>query len=137
MYEKFIKRICVGLFFQMKKKIKGPVKHYIIVAKHVLILFKVYSIEVHTGKQKMAGTDSNIYITLIGVHGSSKKIHLADPSSDKKLFEKNSIDKFKIMIPGVGELKRIRIEHDGKGFAAGWFLNKVRFHVFLVILLVC
>ncbi|KAL4240484.1 hypothetical protein ACF0H5_001276 [Mactra antiquata] len=85
----------------------------------------IYSIEVHTGKQKMAGTDSNIFITLIGQHGSSKKIHLLDNSSDKKLFEKGSIDKFKIMVPNVGELKRIRIEHDGKGFAAGWFLSKV------------
>ncbi|XP_053387864.1 uncharacterized protein LOC123563449 isoform X2 [Mercenaria mercenaria] len=84
-----------------------------------------YTIEVHTGKQKMAGTDSNIFITLFGQHGSSKKIHLVDPSSDKKLFEKNSVDTFRIRIHGVGELKRIRIEHDGKGFAAGWFLEKV------------
>lgn len=74
----------------------------------------------------MAGTDSNIYITLMGQYGSSKKIHLVDPSSDKKLFEKGSVDKFRIRIPGVGELKRIRIEHDGKGFAAGWFLDKVQ-----------
>ena len=84
-----------------------------------------YTIEVHTGKQKMAGTDSNIFITLMGQHGSSKKIHLVDPSSDKKLFERNSVDSFRIRIRGVGELRRVRIEHDGKGFASGWFLEKV------------
>lgn len=87
-----------------------------------------YTIEVHTGKQKMAGTDSDIYITLMGRHGSSKKIHLVDPSSDKKLFERNSVDKFRIGIHCVGELSKIRIEHDGKGFAAGWFLDKVIIH---------
>jgi hypothetical protein len=84
-----------------------------------------YTIEVHTGKQKMAGTDSNIFLTLMGQHGSSKKIHLVDPSSDKKLFERNSVDTFRIRIHGVGELRRVRIEHDGKGFASGWFLEKV------------
>ncbi|XP_060575611.1 lipoxygenase homology domain-containing protein 1-like isoform X2 [Ruditapes philippinarum] len=84
-----------------------------------------YTIEVHTGKQKMAGTDSNIFLTLMGQHGSSKKIHLVDPSSDKKLFERNSVDTFRIRIHGVGELRRVRIEHDGKGFASGWFLEKI------------
>ena len=88
-------------------------------------LFLEYNIEVYTGKQKMAGTDSNIFITLHGQHGSSKKIHLVDPTSSKKLFERNSQDKFRLVMPSLGGLRRIRIEHDGKGFAAGWFLDRV------------
>lgn len=84
-----------------------------------------YTIEVHTGSKKMAGTDSQIFITLYGSSGTSKKIHLKDATSDKKLFEKNSVDKFKFRMNGIGEVRKIRIEHDGKGFAAGWYLDKV------------
>ena len=67
-----------------------------------------FAIEVHTGKQKMAGTDANVFITLFGSEGFSKKIHLVDPSSNKKCFEKNSIDKFQVQLEGIGELRRIR-----------------------------
>ncbi|XP_052266123.1 lipoxygenase homology domain-containing protein 1-like isoform X2 [Dreissena polymorpha] len=84
-----------------------------------------YTIEVHTGKHRMAGTDSHIFITLFGNLGTSKKIHLKDNTSDKKLFERNSVDKFVFHMNGIGELKKIRIEHDGKGMASGWFLDKV------------
>lgn len=73
----------------------------------------------------MAGTDSNIYITLYGQFGKSKKIMLKDSSSNQRLFERKSVDHFQIRMNGVGELKKIRIEHDGKGFASGWFLEKV------------
>lgn len=50
---------------------------------------------------------------------------LKDPSSDKRLFERNSVDDFRIPLNDIGELKKIRIEHDGRGFASGWFLDKV------------
>ena len=70
--------------------------------------FLEYTIEVYTGKQKMAGTDANVFITLFGANGASKKIHLVDPSSNRKCFEKNSIDKFQVQLTGIGELRRIR-----------------------------
>ena len=56
----------------------------------------------------MAGTDANVFITMFGEHGASKKIHLVDPSSNKKCFEKNSIDKFQVQMDSIGELRRIR-----------------------------
>ncbi|XP_052769598.1 lipoxygenase homology domain-containing protein 1-like isoform X2 [Mya arenaria] len=84
-----------------------------------------YAIEVYTANKKMAGTDSSIFITLFGQYGTSKKILLKDTTSDKKLFEKGSIDKFAFRMNGIGELKKIKIEHDGKGFAAGWYLDKI------------
>ena len=73
----------------------------------------------------MAGTDANIYIIVSGVNGSSKKVLLADNTKEKKLFEKNSVDKFNIRMHSLGNLHKIRIEHDGKGMGAGWFLDRV------------
>ena len=104
------------------------------IMSYIVVIFIDFSIEVYTGKQKMAGTDSTIYITLFGQHGSSKKIMLKDPSSDKRLFEKSSVDNFRLRLSGIGELKKIRIEHDGKGFASGWFLDKVLPHFVITIL---
>ncbi|KAJ8309048.1 hypothetical protein KUTeg_013922 [Tegillarca granosa] len=59
-----------------------------------------YLITVETGKKRLAGTDAHIYLTLYGKYGASKKIHLVD--KNKKI-----------------------IEHDGKGLASGWFLDKI------------
>ena len=56
----------------------------------------------------MSGTDANVFITLFGEHGASKKIHLVDPSSNKKCFEKNSKDNFRVQMYSIGELRRIR-----------------------------
>lgn len=37
-----------------------------------------------------------------------------------------SVDTFNIETPSIGNLKRVRIGHDNKGLAAGWFLDKVK-----------
>ena len=100
--------------------------------KHLLLYcFSEYNIEVYTGKKQMAGTDANIYIVISGENGTSRKVHLADNTKDKKLFEKNSVDKFRIRMHSLGNLQNIRIEHDGKGMGAGWFLDRVSFGVIL------
>ena len=82
---------------------------------YVLFLhfFAEFAIEVYTGKQKMSGTDANVFITLFGEHGASKKIHLVDPSSNKKCFEKNSVDNFRVQMYSIGELRRIRYGSEG------------------------
>ncbi|XP_067681544.1 lipoxygenase homology domain-containing protein 1-like [Haliotis asinina] len=84
-------------------------------------------ITVITGHKKMAGTDAKVYLTLYGKSGSSPKLHLPD-DKNKKRFERNSEDHFKFRIKDIGEIKRIRIEHDGSGLAAGWNLQKVIIH---------
>ena len=35
------------------------------------------------------------------------------------------MDTFKVDCPNLGSLTRVRIRHDNKGIAAGWFLDKV------------
>jgi hypothetical protein len=41
------------------------------------------------------------------------------------LFEKGQRDVFMLEALELGQLKRLRIEHDNKGFGAGWMLDKV------------
>lgn len=65
-----------------------------------------YLIKVITGTKRLAGTDANIFLTLYGKYGASKKIHLIDKS--KKMFEKGSVDHFKIQYKDLGDLQKIR-----------------------------
>ena len=54
------------------------------------------------------------------LHGEAMVRHCLCPSSC-------SVDTFEIATLNVGALKRVRIGHDNKGVAAGWFLDKVFF----------
>ncbi|XP_013400766.1 lipoxygenase homology domain-containing protein 1 [Lingula anatina] len=84
---------------------------------------KAYVITTVTGKGREAGTDCNVYITLCGKGKESPAVHLSPP--DKKCFRKGSADTFNIKTKDVGELNKIRIEHDGSGDHPHWFLKQV------------
>ncbi|XP_071500737.1 lipoxygenase homology domain-containing protein 1-like [Diadema antillarum] len=84
----------------------------------------VYEVVTITGDRKGAGTDANVYITLFGLRGTSKKMQLAGRPNTNP-FERGTSDIFQLTCNNVGPLKRIRIEHDNTGFAAGWFLERV------------
>lgn len=84
-----------------------------------------YEIVVRTGDEKSAGTDSQVYITLYGQNGKKTgKIHLKN-SNNKDPFERNKTDIFLVNGEYIGELTKIRIEHDNSGFGPGWFLDQV------------
>ncbi|CAE1314367.1 unnamed protein product [Acanthosepion pharaonis] len=80
---------------------------------------KEYRITVETGNCRMAGTNANVYITLYGRQTHSDKIHL--DNRQHKCFQRGDINTF------VQELNTRShvIEHDNKGIAAGWYLNKI------------
>ncbi|XP_030849367.1 lipoxygenase homology domain-containing protein 1 [Strongylocentrotus purpuratus] len=84
----------------------------------------VYEVVTVTGDRKGAGTDSNAYITLYGIRGTSKKMQLPTKSGTNP-FERGTSDIFQLKCNNVGPLKRIRIEHDNTGFGPGWFLDRV------------
>ncbi|XP_069117526.1 lipoxygenase homology domain-containing protein 1-like [Argopecten irradians] len=88
-----------------------------------------YVITVATGKKMMAGTDANIFVTLYGSQGESKKILLVDKTSGKKAFEKGKTDTFAVAMPSLGDLRRLRIEHDDKGFASSWYLSNIEVYL--------
>ncbi|CAL1540467.1 unnamed protein product [Lymnaea stagnalis] len=82
-----------------------------------------YEVIVVTGDVKGAGTNANVFITIFGTNGNTGKRPLTQ--SFKDLFEKNQTDKFQIEALDLGELTKVRIEHDNAGFRPGWFLDRV------------
>uniref|UniRef100_A0A803XVX6 PLAT domain-containing protein n=2 Tax=Meleagris gallopavo TaxID=9103 RepID=A0A803XVX6_MELGA len=55
----------------------------------------------------------------------SEVFHLSQSLEHQDPFEKGMVDTFKIKTKKLGSLRSIEIGHDGKGFASGWFLEKV------------
>jgi hypothetical protein len=52
-------------------------------------------------------------------------MHLQKSLTNKNPFERNQTDKFRVKGDYVGELVKLRIEHDNTGRLAGWFLDRV------------
>ncbi|CAF4946846.1 unnamed protein product, partial [Rotaria sp. Silwood1] len=84
-----------------------------------------YEIIVNTGNKRYSGTDSQVYITLFGNNGKQTgKIHLKN-SNNKDPFKRNQADKFRVQGEYIGELIKLRIEHDNTGRFPGWFLDRI------------
>ncbi|CAF4137253.1 unnamed protein product, partial [Rotaria sp. Silwood2] len=84
-----------------------------------------YEVIVYTGDKSGAGTDSKVYITLFGNHGKqTEKIHLKN-SNNKDPFERNQTDIFHVQGDYIGELIKLRVEHDNTGRSSGWFLDRI------------
>jgi hypothetical protein len=90
----------------------------------------VFEVTVETGKKRLAGTDANVYLTLHGTEGRSPTHHL-NAQTRGQSFQRGQVDKFRIRTHDIGEIRSIRIEHDGNGVASGWFLSKVYTHFIL------
>ncbi|XP_031413077.1 lipoxygenase homology domain-containing protein 1 [Meleagris gallopavo] len=88
---------------------------------------KVYEVVTVTGDVRGAGTDANVFVTLFGEFGITPKTHLTS-NTDKRsstAFERSKTDVFRVKTNNVGQIKKIRIEHDNTGLNAGWFLDRV------------
>eukprot|EP01106_Pelomyxa_sp_JSP_P006455 TRINITY_DN203_c0_g1_i6.p2 TRINITY_DN203_c0_g1~~TRINITY_DN203_c0_g1_i6.p2 ORF type:complete len:304 (-),score=123.76 TRINITY_DN203_c0_g1_i6:224-1135(-) len=82
-----------------------------------------YKIEFHTGNVRGAGTDANVYVHLCGIRNIwTDKFWLP---AKRTSFEVGSKDTFRYECPDLGTLTRLRVGHDNRGFASGWFLDKV------------
>ncbi|XP_054673049.1 oxygen-regulated protein 1 isoform X1 [Grus americana] len=84
-----------------------------------------YTIKVYTGDKRGAGTDANVHIILFGNEDKSEVFQLSQSLEHRNPFERGRVDTFKIKTKKLGSLHSIEIGHDGKGFASGWFLEKV------------
>ncbi|KAF1574248.1 Lipoxygenase homology domain-containing protein 1, partial [Eudyptes moseleyi] len=84
-----------------------------------------YTIKVYTGDKRGAGTDANVHIILFGNEDKSEVFQLSQSLEHQDPFERGKVDTFKINTKKLGSLHSIEIGHDGKGFASGWFLEKV------------
>uniref|UniRef100_A0A8C9SD10 Lipoxygenase homology PLAT domains 1 n=1 Tax=Scleropages formosus TaxID=113540 RepID=A0A8C9SD10_SCLFO len=82
-----------------------------------------YEIIVVTGNEKGAGTDANVSITIYGSNGDSGKRPLRQKY--RNLFERGHTDRFLLEMLDLGELQRVKMEHDNSGVSPGWLLARV------------
>ncbi len=52
-------------------------------------------------------------------------MHLKKSLTNNNPFERNQTDKFRLKGDYIGDLVKLRIEHDNTGRLAGWFLDRV------------
>uniref|UniRef100_H3CLV0 Lipoxygenase homology PLAT domains 1 n=1 Tax=Tetraodon nigroviridis TaxID=99883 RepID=H3CLV0_TETNG len=81
-----------------------------------------YEVTVVTGDVRAGGTNANVFCQLYGEEGKTEVLALKSRSNN---FERGTTEIFKIEAQNVGKLYKIRICHDGKGIADGWFLETV------------
>ncbi|KAG5195720.1 hypothetical protein JEQ12_012015 [Ovis aries] len=82
-----------------------------------------YEVIVTTGYEPGAGTDANVFVTIFGSNGDTGKRELKQKM--RNLFERGSTDRFFLETLELGELRKVRLEHDGSGYCSGWLVDKV------------
>lgn len=80
-----------------------------------------YTIKVKTGTRNKSGTDARVFIQLIGARRTSGEHELK--SSSPRLFEKGSLDTFKLTTDDVGWIEAVRVFHNNAKKRPGWFLE--------------
>ncbi|XP_025742588.2 lipoxygenase homology domain-containing protein 1 isoform X2 [Callorhinus ursinus] len=82
-----------------------------------------YEVIVTTGYEPGAGTDANVFVTIFGANGDTGKRELKQKM--RNLFERGSTDRFFLETLELGELRKVRVEHDASGHYSGWLVDKV------------
>ncbi|KAM6148889.1 lipoxygenase homology domain-containing protein 1 isoform 2-T2 [Erethizon dorsatum] len=82
-----------------------------------------YEVIVTTGHEPGAGTDANVFVTIFGANGDTGKRELKQKTCN--LFKRGSTDRFFLETLELGELRKVRLEHDGSGYYSGWLVDRV------------
>uniref|UniRef100_A0A7N8XV07 Lipoxygenase homology domains 1b n=1 Tax=Mastacembelus armatus TaxID=205130 RepID=A0A7N8XV07_9TELE len=85
----------------------------------------IYRVTVCTGTVSGSGTDASVFLNLIGDQGDTGDRLLVNCKNSMNKFEKGNLDEFIIEAVAIGQIRRVRIGHNGKGGGCGWFLDKV------------
>lgn len=84
-----------------------------------------YILNFHTGDEYLAGTDSNIFVTLFGSLGQSDEYRMNGLISGNA-FERNQIDTVKLALPEtIGDVYHIELRSDCKYGGSGWLLDYI------------
>jgi hypothetical protein len=84
----------------------------------------LYQIKITTGTKMGAGTDANVYLTLVGQNGeNSGEILLDNPGIND--FERGDTNIFCINTIPIENLHHIIIRHDNTGNLPGWYIEEV------------
>ncbi|KAM5220872.1 lipoxygenase homology domain-containing protein 1 isoform 2-T2 [Hipposideros larvatus] len=82
-----------------------------------------YEVIVTTGCEPGAGTDANVFVTIFGSYGDTGKRELKKKM--RNLFERGQTDHFFLETLELGELRKVRVEHDSSGYSSGWLVETV------------
>jgi len=82
-----------------------------------------YTVQIRTGDVALGGTDSNVFLQLLGTQGKTESLFL--PPRDVFSFEAGSVDQFVLEVPDIGDLTRCCVGHDGS-VDSGWYVVDVR-----------
>lgn len=85
-----------------------------------------YVIETKTADIKDAGTDSGIYIQLIGEKGISSELKHDNKEDNHERGKIDIISNSNTRAENVGWLRQIRVRSDGKNDQPGWIVNYVK-----------
>ncbi|ESO92330.1 hypothetical protein LOTGIDRAFT_162634 [Lottia gigantea] len=84
-----------------------------------------YRVSIYTGNHWCGETNNNVFITMYGQNGDSGKRGVYQPHFKQLKFRKGQVETVEFEAVDLKELQSVMMEHDGKGFGAGWFLEKV------------
>ncbi|XP_042603774.1 lipoxygenase homology domain-containing protein 1-like [Cyprinus carpio] len=84
-----------------------------------------YRATICTGNVSGSGTDASVYLNIIGDLGDTGERLMFMSKNNANKFEKGNHDEFLVEAVTLGQIKRVRIGHDGRGGGCGWFLDKV------------
>lgn len=85
-----------------------------------------YDFEIHTGDEAGAGTDSNIFVQLVGERGITNEVRLNGHISGDA-FERNRTDRFAAPFDrDVGDIYLIKLRSDMRYAGAAWLLDKIK-----------
>uniref|UniRef100_A0A8C1CGY2 Lipoxygenase homology domains 1a n=1 Tax=Cyprinus carpio carpio TaxID=630221 RepID=A0A8C1CGY2_CYPCA len=93
--------------------------------KLVTIFVIKYRATICTGNVSGSGTDASVYLNIIGDLGDTGERLMFMSKNNANKFEKGNHDEFLVEAVTLGQIKRVRIGHDGRGGGCGWFLDKV------------
>lgn len=97
-----------------------------------MVAIMEYRISITTSNIKKGGTDSRVFINLIGKNPAPNSE--TPTSGEKRLdneednFEKGKVDEFTIDCKNIGELEFIHLSHDNSGRYPGWNVKRVEVH---------
>ncbi|XP_048249875.1 lipoxygenase homology domain-containing protein 1-like isoform X2 [Haliotis rufescens] len=84
----------------------------------------VYDVIIKTSDEEDAGTKSNVTVTLCGKNGDSKPQHVPDPKGD--VLYPGREGKFQINAGNIGDLTKIRLEHEALSASPAWRCDYVK-----------
>ncbi|XP_057216274.1 lipoxygenase homology domain-containing protein 1-like isoform X1 [Triplophysa rosa] len=84
-----------------------------------------YRVTICTGNISGSGTDASVYLNIISDSGDTGERLMFMSKNNVNKFEKGNADEFIVEAVSLGQIRRVRIGHDGRGGGCGWFLDKL------------